>query len=304
MRMRQKRITAVLLLLILSVTLCGCGLSKRSLKIGVVISDDLNDTYRQSCITSIGDNAFYDCSGLTGDLIIPNSVTSIGSYAFYNCRGLNGTLKLSENLTTIYDGTFLGCSGISGELVIPDSVKTIYYKAFESMSNITSVVLGEGVAEIGTRYNSTEYCPFNGCTGIKEVTFKGTAVPTRYPADIFYSMDALETVYVPAESYSAYVNALNPYKNNAIITSDYLGASVKGLEATSRFNNTIALSWKPHISDDVIGYVVTRDGVEIARTTECRYVDADLASDEYTYTVYGYTADGSTTMLRATRAFP
>ena len=53
MRMRQKRITAVLLLLILSVTLCGCGLSKRSLKIGVVISDDLNDTYRQSCIDGV-----------------------------------------------------------------------------------------------------------------------------------------------------------------------------------------------------------------------------------------------------------
>lgn len=51
--MRQKRITAVLLLLILSVTLCGCGLSKRSLKIGVVISDDLNDTYRQSCIDGV-----------------------------------------------------------------------------------------------------------------------------------------------------------------------------------------------------------------------------------------------------------
>ena len=35
-------------------------------------------------VTSIGDWAFYDCTGLTS-INIPNSVTSIGSYAFYGC---------------------------------------------------------------------------------------------------------------------------------------------------------------------------------------------------------------------------
>lgn len=35
-------------------------------------------------VTSIGNSAFYDCSGLTS-ATIPNSVTSIGSYAFSGC---------------------------------------------------------------------------------------------------------------------------------------------------------------------------------------------------------------------------
>ena len=40
-----------------------------------------------SC-TSIGNDAFYQCTGLTGSLVIPDSVTSIGVYAFGQCSGL------------------------------------------------------------------------------------------------------------------------------------------------------------------------------------------------------------------------
>ena len=39
-------------------------------------------------VTSIGDYAFYNCSGLTS-VAIPSSATRIGSSAFYNCSGLN-----------------------------------------------------------------------------------------------------------------------------------------------------------------------------------------------------------------------
>ncbi|OPZ66800.1 MAG: hypothetical protein BWY82_02931 [Verrucomicrobia bacterium ADurb.Bin474] len=52
-------------------------------------------------VTAIGIRAFYQCSGLTGNLVIPEGVTSIGDYAFGRCSGLNGTLTLPSTLESI-----------------------------------------------------------------------------------------------------------------------------------------------------------------------------------------------------------
>lgn len=64
-------------------------------------------------ITSIGDNAFYECVDLK-TIIIPNSVKTIGKSAFYDCNGLT-SVTLGESVTEIGDYAFYGCGG---ELVI------------------------------------------------------------------------------------------------------------------------------------------------------------------------------------------
>ena len=56
-------------------------------------------------VTVIGDYAFNYCSGLTGDLTIPNSVITIGSYAFHNCRSLT-SLTIGNSVTTIGNQAF------------------------------------------------------------------------------------------------------------------------------------------------------------------------------------------------------
>ena len=50
-------------------------------------------------VTSIGNAAFYDCSGLTS-VVIPNSVTSIGNSAFRECRGLT-SVEIPNSVTSI-----------------------------------------------------------------------------------------------------------------------------------------------------------------------------------------------------------
>ncbi len=101
-------------------------------------------------VTTIGDSAFSGCSGLTGSLTIPNSVTEMDSWAFAYCSGFTGSLTLSNSLTEIARYAFYNCSGLSGELSIPSSVTSIGEYAFCSCNNFTgSLIIPNSVTSIG-----------------------------------------------------------------------------------------------------------------------------------------------------------
>ncbi|MBQ2498920.1 MAG: leucine-rich repeat domain-containing protein [Bacteroidales bacterium] len=87
----------------------------------------------------------FDNSGISGDLVIPNSVTEVEHRAFCLCSNLTGSLTLPDSMTLIDDYAF--CSPFTGELVIPNSVAEIYSYAF-SGSKFSSITIGENVTKI------------------------------------------------------------------------------------------------------------------------------------------------------------
>ncbi len=97
----------------------------------------------KNVVTSIGDQAFYLCSGLT-KILIPSNIKSIGVQAFYSCSNL-AEVTLSDGLESIGDQAFAGC--LFGELTIPKTVisfgdQPFYYcTSFYKVYNYSSIVL-------------------------------------------------------------------------------------------------------------------------------------------------------------------
>ena len=121
---------------------------------------------------------------LITELFIPDSVTSIGNYAFYGCTGLT-SVTIGDSVTSIGDDVFCGCTGLTS-VTIGDSVTSIGNDVFCGCTGLTSVTIGDSVTSIGNDV-------FCGCTGLTSVTIGNSVTSIGYNA--FYGCTALENVY-------------------------------------------------------------------------------------------------------------
>ena len=113
----------------------------------VVIPETVEDNGKTYSVTSIGSEAFRNCSSLTS-VTIPNNVTSIGSYAFYYCSSLT-SVTIPNSVTSIEYYTFSNCSSLTS-ITIPNSVTSIGSSAFYGCSSLTSVTIPNSVTSIGS----------------------------------------------------------------------------------------------------------------------------------------------------------
>ena len=136
-------------------------------------------------VTSIGSEAFRDCSGLTS-ITISNSVTSIGRESFAGCSSLT-SVTIPNSVTSIGSYAFRNCSGLTS-VIIPNSVMSIGESAFSDCSGLTSVTIPSSVTSIGSS-------AFYNCMNLKDVTLPDEI--TTIADYTFYGCTALESVHFP-----------------------------------------------------------------------------------------------------------
>jgi len=106
-------------------------------------------------VTSIGEKAFSDCTGLA-NVTIPDGVTSIEYGAFSNCTSL-ASVTIPNSVTSIGEGAFYGCT-ILTSVTIPTNIKYINFSkinfgVFANCNKLTEIIINK---------NNPSYTSING----------------------------------------------------------------------------------------------------------------------------------------------
>ncbi|GAA0263725.1 hypothetical protein GCM10008922_23600 [Faecalicatena contorta] len=186
-------------------------------------------------LTTIGNKAFYSCSGLTS-VTLPANLTTIGYLAFAGCTGLRAinvdpgntvfaeedgvlynkakttliqyplgktgsTFIVPQGVTQIGNSAFANCGHLT-QVDLPASLEIIDSIAFSNCSGLTQMDLPAGLKAIGTS-------AFSDCTNLNMLIFRGEKAPNLGETPfgdmgIHDNVPANGTLYHPAGAVTEY----------------------------------------------------------------------------------------------------
>ena len=139
-------------------------------------------------VTSIGENAFSDCTSLES-VTIPDGVTRIGIWAFSYCTSL-ASITIPDSVTSIGVWAFIWCTSLAS-ISIPDSVTSIGEEAFHGCTSLASITIPDSVTYIGDG-------AFSGCISLKSITVDSNN--KNYSNDeygVLFNKDKTELIQYP-----------------------------------------------------------------------------------------------------------
>ena len=148
---------------------------------------DITSVVIEPGVTSIGSQAFYECSNLTS-ITIPSGLTSIGEQAFGNCTGLT-SITIPSGFISIGDYAFWNCTGLTS-ITIQNGVTSIGTGAFWNCTGLTSITIPSSVTSIGVNV-------FYNCTGLTDITVDSNNSSFCSESGVLFNKDKTTLIYYP-----------------------------------------------------------------------------------------------------------
>ena len=163
-----------------------------------------------SCITSIGDYAFYNCSKLR-DLVSTSKVETLGSWAFCNCKSLQ-IISLPSLTSNLGSNTFYNCTSLERIDSLGTTPKTIAKGPGGTSGNFGFAYGCTALkyADISCITSIGDYA-FSNCSKLSTLICNAVTPPSIATTSFSNTPIASKTgtIYVPDESVDAYKTATN-----------------------------------------------------------------------------------------------
>lgn len=195
-----------------------------------------------SCLDSIGDHAFDECTSLES-FDMPNTVTKIGGEPFGFCYSLR-TVHLSDNLQILRGSTFWECTSLV-EMEVPSSVTYIDHNNFYGCTSLKRLKIGDKDAttrhtvidrgqvydcpaleriELGANVSGLMGGALSNCDNLKVLISWALTPPTCIEGyNPFYSSTRYATLYVPRAALEVYQTADRWKDFSAIVPIEDVG---------------------------------------------------------------------------------
>lgn len=251
------------------------------------------NTIIPSSVTSIGDYALWDCSGLTS-IIIPKSVTSIGERAFHGCNGLTSVIVEWETPVAINSVVFDYSNYQNATLYVPKGSKGAYQSADYWNEFKEIVEISKGDLNGDDEYNISDIILIiDMITGNGDDDFVAT-----YMADVngdgevdIADIIAIINLMIEQANSSAPELAMAPMEGEQQDTSDHIAASISSNELSVELENTNQYAGFQMLVTVPNGLHLTDATLDAARTDEHNVLLRQVAEGQYL--IIGYSLSNS-----------
>ena len=113
---------------------------------------------------SLGDSCFFDCNCLT-EVKGSRRISAIENGVFRDCVSLE-SISLSHRLTVFRENVFSGCRSLKNIDLSQCNLKSLPVRAFFECTSLSSVILAEGIKEIGDK-------AFYACVNLEKLYIPG-----------------------------------------------------------------------------------------------------------------------------------
>ncbi len=266
-----------------SVTTIGTLVFRYCSSLTEITADPSNSTYCSidGILLNKSQTILIACpGGITGTYSIPTSVTSIGNNAFYLCNGLTN-VTIPSSVTSIGSSAFYACNGLTS-VTIPSSITSIGVTAFYLSSKLTRICFIGNAPYLGSNAlpnNSTLFVYYVSGTLGWSSTFGGKPTIALGPPSITVPLTSITPTIGTSAGFSVVATSSDPlpltyqWKRN--------GVAIAGASSPEIIINPVQ-------SGDLGTYtvVVTNEAGSVASSASLSLSN----SEEYIYTQVQYEA--------------